>query len=153
MRTITSEWIDKWMERFSSWQKRLQEDSVKYATGKVTINREDDGLIEIVKVEVDVTTKARFDLVPIPSFDIQKTIEFSTLDGQEKFDEVEFFIYLAESAYCMPRLNGARFISQRDMERKYAPNAQKALSRHLAGKRGYMSSYEQDACIGYDSAQ
>lgn len=153
MRTITSEWIDKWMERFSYWQKFLQKDISDYVKGKVTIARTKDELgEEEVMVALHITLK------PTWKTDFQELkrdgkIFFSTLDGEEKFDEVEEFIHDAEEYWCMPCLQGLRMTTQKRIDEEKAWKEEYRRQMKKRTPRGYMSTYEQDACIGYDSAR
>lgn len=153
MRTITSQWIDKWMERFSYWQQFLQKDISDYVKGKVTIARTKDELgEEEVMVALHITLK------PTWKTDFQELkrdgkIFFSTLEGEEKFDEVEEFIHDAEEYWCMPCLQGLRMTTQKRIDEEKAWKEEYRRQMKKRTPRGYMSTYEQDECIGYDSAR
>lgn len=155
MRTITSEVIDKWMERFLFWQKFLQADNSQYVSGKVTLARTKDELgEEEVRVALHITLK------PTWKTDFQllmrdRMIIFSTLEGQEKFDEVEEFICKAEEYWCMPCVQGLRMTTQKrmDEEKAWKEEYRRQMKEKKRAPRGYMRTYEQDECIGYDSAR
>lgn len=170
MRTITSQWIDKWLERISYWQQFLQKDISDYVKGKVMIARSKDELgEEEVRVEMDIVLKAhtvllglvpntiriKFNSIDVPDTRKQSVLEFSTLDGQEKFDEVEEFICKAEEHWYMPCLQGLRMTTQKriDEDKAWKEEYRRQLKEKKRTSGGYMSTYEQDACIGYDSAQ
>ena len=165
MRTITSQWIDKWLERISYWQQFLQKDVSDNVKGKVVIARAKDELgEEEVRVEVDIVLKAhtvllglvpnsrriKFNSIDVPDTRKQSVLEFSTLDGQEKFDEVEEFIHDAEEYWCMPCLQGLRMTTQ-----KYKDTMAEYMRRNAQRGCGgdVRSDWEKDECIGYDSAQ
>ena len=155
MRTITSERIDKWMERFSYWQQFLQKDISDYVKGKVMIARAKDELgEEEVMVALHITLKPTWK-TDFQELKRDRKIFFSTLDGEEKFDAVEEFIHDAEEYWCMPCLQGLRMTTQKriDEEKAWKEEYRRQMKEKKRTPRGYMSSYEQDACIGYDSAQ
>ena len=152
MRVITSQIINKWLERFSYWQKFLEQDTSDYVSGSVAIDRAIDELgEEEVMVSLHLTLKPTY----VTNFQeryIRKKVCFSTLDGQKKYDELEEFICTAERSWCMPSLNGLYYTPQ-----SYKDNLAEARERnakeHTQGRCFARSDYEIDECVGMDSAR